>query len=147
MSALTTAIAAVLAADPIIAGIVDVRVTDHDIRRTGWEADRTYFDRDGVIRPSLMVDDAGALRPPFGHTAERLTTVYVWAFAPRTTAGRAQLATLTGQVEVLMHRWQAPDTGALVLPSGRLGEQADDAGAVFDRVSLAVSGVLAVSHF
>ena len=147
MSALTTAIAAALGADPAIAAIVGDRVTDHDIRRTGWEADPTYFDGDGVIRPALMVDDAGATRPAFGHTAETIGTVDVWAFAPRTTAGRTALATLTARVMVLMHRWQAPDTGALVLPSGRLGQQADDQGAVFDRVTLTVAGVLAVSTF
>ena len=147
MSALATAIAADLAADPVIAGIVNGRITDRDIRRTGWERNSTYFDTDGFIRPSLMVDDAGDLRPPFGHTAEMLATVYVWGFAPRTTAGRTALDTLMARTQVLMHRWQDPDTGAMALPSGRLGQQTDDTDAVMDRVELSVSGVLAVNNF
>jgi hypothetical protein len=141
------AIAAALKADATVAGIVAGRVTDHDIRRSGWEASPTFFDGDGVIRPTLMVDDSGAVRPPFGHPAERLATVYVWGFAPDTPAGRASLATLMTRVEVLLHRWQVPDTGALALPAARLGQQRDDAGAIFDRITVALSGVLAVTDF
>lgn len=147
MTAAVSAIVTALKADATIVSLVNTRVTDHDVRQTGWEANSAYFDSDGVIRTLLMVDDAGSVRPAFGHTASRDSTVSVWGFAPRTTAGRASLDSMMSRVETLFHRWQVPATGAFVTPTFRLGQQSDDYGAVFDRVTLSIAGVLAVSNF
>lgn len=143
------AIVTALKADATIRSLTSngVRIVDHDIRRSGWEKDTTFFDEDGVIRTSLMVDDAGSTRPAFGHTAEVAGSVYVWAFGPRTTIGRERVATLMDRVQLVMHRWQVPDTGAFVVPVFRLGQQSDDVGGIVDRVTLQVSSVLAVSNF
>lgn len=147
MTATVAAIVTALKADATIYSLVNTRVTDRDIRQTGWERTSAYFDADGVIRATLMVDDTGSTRPAFGHTAERLETVYVWGFAPRTTDGRADLADMMARVETLFHGWQVPATGAQAFPTFRLGQQSDDAGAVFDRVTLTLGGVLAVSSY
>src|SRR5690606_39292589 len=58
------AIVTALKADATIRSLTSngVRIVDHDIRRSGWEKDTTFFDADGVIRTSLMVDDAGSTR-------------------------------------------------------------------------------------
>lgn len=141
------AIVAALKADTTITNLVGTRVADDEIRRSGWESDPTYFDSDGVIMPTLTVDDSGSTRPAFGHRAERAGLVYVWGFAPRTTAGRTTLDDLMERVELLMFGWHLPETGAEVVPAGRLGRTNDDAGAIFDRVSLQINGVLAVSNF
>lgn len=141
------AIVAALKADATIFSLVNTRVTDHDVRQQGWEANSAYFDSDGVIKTLLAVDDSGSVRPAFGHTAARDSSVYVWGFAPRTTAGRASLESMMTRVETLFHRWQVPDTGAFVTPTFRLGQTSDDHGAMFDRVSLTIAGVLAVSNF
>lgn len=143
------AIVTALKADATIRSLTSngVRIVDYDIRRSGWEKNSAFYDADGVILTSLMVDDTGSTRPAFGHTAEQVGSVYVWAFGPRTTLGRERVATLMDRVEIVMHRWQAPDTGAFVVPVFRLGQQADDVGGIFDRVHLQVSTMLAVSNF
>jgi hypothetical protein len=142
-----SAIAAAIQADATIAGIVGTRVTDRDIRRVGWESSPTYFDTDGVIRPTVMVDDAGSTRPAFGHTAERMGSVYVWVFGPRTAQGRAAIKTITDRIEnEVMPQWHVPGTGAMVLPVFRLGQQSDE-DVTFDRVTLQLGGVLATSRF
>lgn len=147
MSATVDAIVTALKADATIFSLVNTRVTDEDIRQTGWERNSAYFDADGVIKSVLMVDDTGSTRPAFGHAAERTETVYVWGFAPRTNDGRDDLAAMLARVETLFYGWQVPTTGAVAFPTFRLGQQSDDQGAVFDRVTLSIAGVLAVATY
>lgn len=143
------AIVAALKADTVIRSLTSngVRVYDHEIRRSGWQAHSEVYDADGVVRTSIAVLNAGSTRSAFGHTAEKEGSVTVAIFGPRTDAGRANVATLTERVQVLMHRWQVPETGAFVRPvfEGPLIE--DDEGGLSTYVTLQVTSMLAVSNF
>ena len=120
-------------------------IYDRDIRRTGAGFTPNAFDADGDLKPTLMIDDAGTVREPFSHTAHYQGLLYVWVFAGRSVKGEGQVRELTRRVTHTLYQWQEPDTGALLLPSVRLGMQADDQ-AVFDRVSFTYSGVMPLSN-
>ena len=121
-------------------------IYDHDLRRTGAMQTSPAFDPvTGTLRPTLMVDDAGTVREPFGHTAHYQGLLYIWVFAARSNAGEGKVNELTRRVQHTLYQWQEPTTGALLLPSARLGMQSDDA-AVFDRLTFTYSGVFPLSN-
>lgn len=120
-------------------------IYDRDIRRTGSGFTPNAYDADGDLKPVLMIDDAGTVREPFAHTAQYQGLLYIWVFAGRSTKGEAEVKELTRRVTHTLYQWQEPSSGAMLLPSMRLGMQADDQ-AVFDRVTFTYAGVLPLSN-
>lgn len=130
---LTTRMADALLLDPIIADLTDGRVYDTDIRREGAVRHPEAWDADGVIRPLLIVDDAGDV-PLLAGAGTAQTLVEVTAFAPAGAAGRETVALLLTRALVRLAGWRDPETRAQAFPAGRLGMQ-DDGSGVFDRRS------------
>lgn len=121
-------------------------IYDRDLRRSGTMRTSPAYDAtSGMLKPSLMIDDAGTVREPFSHTAHYQGLLYIWVFAARTVAGEGQVRELTRRVQHTLYQWQEPDTGALLLPTMRLGMQSDDE-AVFDRLTFTYSGVMPLSN-
>lgn len=136
---LTTEIADFLRADTELADTATGGIYDVDVRRTGWESAPDAFDEPyGDLKPLLMVDDAGAVKEPFGSPVDA-GTVYVWGMGPRTEQGRADVAAMLVRALVLLHRWQGTD-GTTLFRASRLGMQSDDDG-VFDRIALKAASV------
>ena len=121
-------------------------IYDRDLRRSGtMQTSPAYDTATGLLKPSLMIDDAGTVREPFSHTAHYQGLFYIWVFAARTVKGEVDVRELTRRVQHTLYQWQEPSTGALLLPTMRLGMQSDDE-AVFDRLSFSYSGVFPLSN-
>lgn len=120
-------------------------IYDRDLRRTGAGMTPVAYDSDGDLKPTLMIDDAGTTREPWSHTAHYQGQLYIWVFAGRSVKGEGQVRELARRVQHTLYQWQEPDTGALLLPTMRLGMQSDDE-AVFDRLTFTYSGVFPLSN-
>ena len=143
MSTIATRVHNALTAVPLITSYATGGIYDRDLRRTGAGMTPAY-DQFGDVQPTLMVDDAGDVREPFSHTAHYQGLLYIWVFAAR-AKGEDEVQELTRRVRHTLYQWQDPDTGALLLPSARLGLQSDDE-AVFDRLTFTYSGVLPLAN-
>lgn len=129
-------IAARLAADLVIADIVDQRIYVHDIRTSGGEAIPDVQDQYGDVRTFLMVLDGGELKliDPFV-----TSDVYqVTCIGPRTTAGRQAVRDVITRSRALLDGWQDPLSGAMFSFGGRLGHLVDNAfdQSVMDRLTI-----------
>lgn len=119
------AITAALRADPVIAGLATGGVFDYDIRRSN---ETLPVDANGDVLPVVVIDDAGGGRDPFSRASGVFSDrVMVWMFAPMNRPGRVAIEELTARVLTVLHLWQDPLTGTVVMKGDRLGVQTTDA--------------------
>jgi hypothetical protein len=112
----------ILKADPVIAGEVETRVYDEDVRRGEYPE---IFDEFGYILPTLSVDDQGGSgRAPFAPSGTFQDLLFVWVFARDNASGKATIRLLAARVREILHGWQDPQTMAMLTYAGRLGDSA-----------------------
>lgn len=143
MTTLADRVVTLLKADSVLAATFAARFYPEDIRMAGPDAYRDAWTDTGYWLPTLAVDDGGGVAAPLGPSGAYQDRLTVWAFAEGSAEGRAAIATGLARVAVLLHRWQDPQTRALLAFGDRLGYQPDpppDTGGM-DRISFAVNGI------
>lgn len=131
------AIVAALRADPILDGMATGGIHDHDLRRSNGTLP---LGSHGDIAPYLAVDDLGGGNDPFSPASGAFSDrVAIWAFGPQSQAVRDMI----GRATVLLHRWQDPVTGTMLLLGERKGAEDTDTpdGGVLDRKIFKVTGI------
>lgn len=131
-----------LATNATIFSLAGPRILDFDYRTTSWNAAPVeVMDADGLMLPTIVVDDRGASSPIFGRMNDgEHALVYVWAFSTRTKGGLDEVHALMNAVKRALHYWQDPVTKGVAIWAGRLGSSSPDDGSM-DRTEFRVSGV------
>lgn len=135
------AIVDALKADPVIATLAIGGIYDHDLRRSN---DTLPTDDFGDVIPYVAVDDAGGGRDPFSPASGSFSDrCFIWVFGPQNRPGRLAVEGLISRALIVLHRWQDPVTGTMVVQGDRLGVQATDAPdqSYMDRLTLKVAGI------
>ena len=135
------AIVAALRVDPVMVTLATGGVHDHDIRRTGGTFATSAY---GDILPSVIVDDQGGGRDAFSRASGLFSDrVGLWFFAPMNRSGRVAIEAMTVRALAVLHRWQDPATGTVVMQGDRLGVQVTDSPdqSYMDRLTLKCQGV------
>lgn len=131
-----------LLADIDVTGITADRVLDFDYRASGWNtAPVEVFDQDGLIMPTIVVDDNGATTPMFGRMVDgEHNSIYIWAFSVRSYGGHQEVHALMDAAKRVLQYWQDPVTRGITMFNGRTGMVTADDG-VLDRMEFRVSGI------
>lgn len=139
------AITAALQGDVVITALATGGVHDRDLRRSN---ETLPVDANGDVLPLLMVDDTGGGRDPFSRASGVFSDrVMIWIFAPMHRLGRLAIEAITDRVLTVLHGWQDPLTGTVVMQGDRLGVQTTDAPdqSYMDRLTLKCQGVANVA--
>lgn len=147
MARLETLVADYLTTIPAITAIVgtgtNAKVLDFDYRGAGWNtAPITILDAYGqFIRPTIVVDDAGANRPFWSRVSmAREQTIRVWVFGNRTADHADAIDTIGSILDRELHQFQEPVTGRFLTWQNRLGKVPADDG-IYDYTDFRAAGI------
>jgi hypothetical protein len=133
----------ILLQDTTIVSFTSDRIYDREIRGAGPDAPVVH-DNNGYPLTHLIIDDAGGTAAPLGPSGAYNDRLNVWIIANNTATGRAQIATLTARLIVILHRWQEPNSRAHLTYADRTGFVPDptpDTGAQ-ERLTFSVAGMI-----
>lgn len=131
--ALVTLVADWLSGDEAIDAIAGERILDFDYRTSGWNtAPVDVFDADGLMLPTIIVDDNGATQPFTGPRHAEEGSIFIWAFSTRSMVGHDDVETMMRLIRSRLRDWQEPVSRASLHWTLRLGKITADDG-TYDR--------------
>lgn len=125
MATMASHVAARLIQDTEIVSYTSDRVYAYDIRADGPDAHPEVYGPYGFTQPTICVDDAGGIAPPFAPSGTYVDRLTIWIFAENSATGRTAMDQLAARIWIRLHRWQEANTKALLLYADRTGFVAD----------------------
>lgn len=152
MEMYTTEVAALLAANPIVAEVTEGRIMDMDYRVTAWENAVDYLNNEidiiddfGYIRPCLVVDDGGIDRQYIQRRSDTFVIpLTIWTFVPSGRAGMTKLFALRQAIMDATHRQMLPSRKVMMVD--KIDGSLSDRDAVFDRIAIRITYLMEDNH-
>ncbi len=138
---IATQIADVLSANAELYSLCGLRILDMDYRTTGWNSSPVnVFDADGIILPTIVVDDVGGDKPLGSPKDAERVRIAVWAFSSRSNTGHTEVSRIMRVAKNVLTKDASPISRTSLRFLERVGVVIADDG-LYDRITFHLVGI------